>query len=91
MFPASQRVQMEKQDEKKPPVGGVVVVDQWTAVRYSNGCVMIQRSNSAGRVVEAYRPTSPARAALDLVAVMQGGEPLRNLPRSLEPIGPNGY
>ena len=82
---------MSVQDEKKPPVGGVVVLDQWTAVRYTNGTVMIQRANPAGRVIETYRPTSAALAALDLVAIMQGCEPLRVPPRALEPIGPNGY
>lgn len=82
---------MEVQDEKKPPVGGLVVVDQWNAVMLSDGSVMLQRVNPAGRVIETWRNTTPARAAVDLVAIMQGCEPVRETLRPIEPIGPKGY
>ena len=81
---------MQGQDEKKPPVGGVVV-DQWSVVRYADDTVMIQRLSPAGRVIEGYSRTTAARAALDLVAITQGCEPVREPLRHLQPIGPQGY
>ena len=81
---------MADQVEKKPPVGGVVV-DQWMVCRYADDTVMIQRLNPAGRVIEGYSRTTAARAALHLVAIMQGCEPVREPLRNLQPIGPQGY
>ena len=78
-------------DEKKPPVGGVVVLESWVAHMRSDGSVHLERLGPAGDVIETYRSTSRERAALDLVAVMQGCEPLRAPPKALEPIGPGGY
>ena len=83
---------MAVQDEKKPPEGGVCeVLESWRVNLLSNNMVWLQRCNKQGTVIETYRHTTAARAAIDLVAIMQGCAPVRETLRCIGPIGPNGY
>lgn len=82
---------MASQDEKKPPVGGFDVVESWEVQLHANGRASLCRRGPSGKLIESYRSTTREHAALDLVAIMQGREPLRYLPKALEPIGPSGY
>lgn len=82
---------MSAQDEKKPPEGGVVEVDRWSLLRFSDNTVLIQRLNLAGQVVETYRKVPAGRAAVDLVAILQGYEPVRARLPMLAPISAQGY
>lgn len=88
MFPASQGVDVSSQDEKKPPVGGVV--DARWMVDVSAGGVLIQRINDEGLAVECYGPVPPGQAALRLAAIVNGFEPPRGL-RPVQPLGAAGY
>lgn len=81
---------MSEQDEKKPPIGGLVEVDAWRMRLMSNNTVELQRLGTAGKVIEVYAPMFPGRAAVALMAILQGCEPPRTL-RLLEPVGPEGY